>query len=188
MKKHLLLSILTVLTVTPLMANDEDRLRDARATAAAVPPKLLAVLSAQIAEGGHASAIAVCQEKAPQMAKAASEKSGWSIRRVSLRNRNPKAVPDTWERAALQEFDRRAAAGESPAKLEQWAVVETDGRKEFRYIKALPVQALCLNCHGTSDKIPADVATQLQSRYPADQGTGYTVGQIRGAITMRKPQ
>ena len=39
------------------------------------------------------------------MAKAASEQSGWTIKRVSLRNRNPKAVPDAWERAALEEFD-----------------------------------------------------------------------------------
>ena len=61
----------------------------------------------------------VCREKAPEMAKAASEKTGWKIRRVSLKNCNPKAVPDAWEQAALEDFDRRAAAGESPAKLEK---------------------------------------------------------------------
>jgi len=187
MKKHLLLSVLTVLTVTPLMANEEDRLRDARATAAAVPPKLLAVLSTQIAEGGHASAIAVCQEKAPQMAKAASAQTGWAIRRVSLRNRNPKAVPDAWEAAALQEFDRRAAAGESPAKLERWEVVSSNSGKEFRYMKALPVQPLCMNCHGPASQIPPEVAAQLKARYPNDQAVGYTPGQIRGAITLRRP-
>ena len=40
------------------------------------------------------------------MAKTASEQTGWAIRRVSLKNRNPKAVPDAWERETLEEFDR----------------------------------------------------------------------------------
>jgi hypothetical protein len=33
------------------------------------------------------------------MAAAASQNTGWAIRRVSLKNRNPKAVPDAWEQA-----------------------------------------------------------------------------------------
>ena len=97
--------------------------------AGSVPPKLLAMLVDEIAKGGPESAIAVCSEKAPQMAKAASEATGWSIRRVSLRNRNPSAVPDAWERAALEDFDRRAAAGEAPATLEKVELV-TRGRPE----------------------------------------------------------
>ena len=66
-----------------------------------VPPKLLQVLTEEIAKGGPASAIEVCNVKAPQMAKAASEQTGWMVKRVSLQNRNPKAVPDAWERACL---------------------------------------------------------------------------------------
>ena len=91
----------------------------ARSVAGSVPPKLLTVLQTEIARSGPEGAIGVCNEKAPAMARAASEQSGWSIRRVSLRNRNPQAVPDAWERAALQDFDRRAAAHESPATLER---------------------------------------------------------------------
>ncbi|MFZ2306248.1 MAG: DUF3365 domain-containing protein [Rhodoferax sp.] len=170
------------------MADDAAVLEEARSVASAVPPKLVQVLTAEIAQGGVASAVNVCNEKAPQMAKAASQQSGWAIRRVSLRNRNPKAVPDAWERAALEEFDRRAAAGESPATLETSALVEEGGRKEFRYMKALPVQKMCLGCHGATDAIPADVVAKLQALYPDDKAVGYSVGQIRGAMTIRKPQ
>lgn len=170
------------------MANDATVLEEARSVASAVPPKLLQVLSAEIAQGGVASAVGVCNEKAPQMAKAASQQTGWAIRRVSLRNRNPKAVPDAWERAALEEFDRRAAAGESPATLEKSALVEEGGRKEFRYMKALPVQQMCLSCHGATEAIPADVAAKLHALYPDDKAVGYSLGQIRGAMTIRKPQ
>ncbi len=167
-------------------ADDAAGLLDARKVAGAVPPKLLQVLSEEIARGGPESAIAVCREKAPLMAKAASEQTGWNIRRVSLRNRSPKAVPDAWERAALEDFDRRAASGESPTTLEKWEVVAEADRKEYRYMRALPVQPICLACHGAPDQLKPEVTTQLQVLYPNDKAVGYSVGQIRGAMTIRK--
>ena len=100
---------------------------EARQVSMAVPPKLLLVLQAEIARAGPEGAIEACRVEAPQLARAASQESGWSVRRVSLRNRNPKAAPDAWERAALEDFDRRAAAGEAPGKLEAAAVVNVDG-------------------------------------------------------------
>jgi hypothetical protein len=169
-------------------ADETPWLGEARQVASMVPPRLLQVLQAEIAQGGPTSAVEVCREKAPQMAKAASEQTGWGIRRVSLRNRNPKAVPDAWERAALEDFDRRAAAGESPATLEKWDVVKSGERNELRYMKALPVQPLCVSCHGPVDQLGPGVAEKLKTHYPQDLGTGYAVGQIRGAITIRKFQ
>jgi len=171
----------------PILAQDDVLLKDARNVAGAVPLKLLDVLNTQIAKDGPASAVAVCNEKAPQMAKTASEQSGWAIRRVSLRNRNPKAVPDAWELAALKDFDQRTAAGEKPATLEKFGVVDTAGGKEYRYMKALPTQQVCLACHGAADALAPDVAAKIQALYPDDKATGYSIGQIRGAITLRKP-
>lgn len=167
-------------------ADDAMWLTEARQVASTVPPKLLQVLNEEIAKAGPESAIAVCREKAPQMAKAASEQTGWNIRRVSLRQRNPKAVPDAWERAALEDFDRRAAAGESPATLEKSEIVADADRKEYRYMRALPVQTICLACHGVPDQLKPEVTTQLQKLYPNDKAVGYSIGQIRGAMTIRK--
>ncbi|GAB4402280.1 MAG: DUF3365 domain-containing protein [Rhodoferax sp.] len=161
-----------------------DWLGQARQIATQVPLKLLKVLDEQIQTQGTAGAVEMCHVKAPQMAQAASKETGWSIRRVSLRNRNPKAVPDDWERAALQDFDRRQAAGESPATLEKYEIVQG----EARYIKALPVKQLCLACHGSAQDIAPETAAKIQALYPADKATGYHEGEIRGAITLRKAQ
>lgn len=160
---------------------------EARQVASAVPPKLLAVLQAEIARGGPAGAVEVCRDKAPAMARAASEESGWAIRRVSLRNRNPRAVPDAWERATLEDFDRRAAAGVPPAQLERAEIVSDGGRRLQRYMRALPTQDLCTQCHGTADRISPAVSAKLAQLYPQDRATGYQVGQIRGAITLVRP-
>ena len=184
MKKTLIASLL--LAALPASASD-SLLDDARKVAGALPPKLLAVLSAEMEKGGPEGAIAVCRDKAPQLAKAASEESGWAVRRVSLKNRNPKAVPDAWERAALEEFDRRAAAGETPATIEKGEVVTDGGRKTYRYMKALPTLALCLQCHGAQASLSPAVKERLSALYPDDKATGYSAGQIRGAMTIRKP-
>ncbi len=177
---------LALLISADAFADDAPWLAEARKVASMVPPKLLQVLTEEIGKGGPQSAIGVCSEKAPQMAKAASEQTGWSIRRVSLRNRNSKAVPDAWERAALEDFDRRVAAGESAATLEKWGTVANGDRKENRYMRALPVQQICLACHGAAETLTPEVKAQLQSRYPADKAVGYSFGQIRGAMTIRK--
>jgi hypothetical protein len=184
--RRLTLAALVAASV-PALAADPAWLAEARQVAGIVPPKLVATLLEQIAKTGPEGAIVVCREQAPQMAKAASDETGWSIRRVSLRNRNPKAVPDAWERTALEDFDRRAAAGESPATLEKGELVTAGGRSEYRYVKALPAQDFCLQCHGTPERISPAVREQLKSLYPDDKAVGYRAGEIRGAITIRKP-
>lgn len=160
----------------------------ARDAANSVPPRLLAVLREEIARGGPEGAIAACRDQAPALARKASEDSGWNVRRVSLRNRNPKAVPDAWERSVLEDFDRQAAAGAAPATLERAATVTSAGGKaEWRYMRALPVVELCTGCHGTPERLSPAVVAQLKALYPDDRGTGYRVGEIRGAMTLRKP-
>jgi hypothetical protein len=169
------------------LAQEAAWIGEARKVATSVPPKLLAVLTEEIAKGGPEGAILVCRDKAPQLAKAASDETGWTVRRVSLRNRNPKAVPDAWERAALEDFDRRAAAGESPTTLEKAEIVTENGKQSYRYMRALPVQELCTNCHGMPEKLTPAVKERLKALYPDDKAIGYRPGEIRGAMTIRKP-
>lgn len=188
--RSVLIGVLTgtaMLGAAAVQAQDAAWIGEARKVATSVPPKLLAVLSEEIAKGGPEGAILVCRDKAPQLAKAASDESGWAVRRVSLRNRNPKAVPDAWERAALEDFDRRAAAGEPPATLEKAEIVTEDGKKSYRYMRALPVQELCVACHGPADRLSTAVREKLKSLYPDDKAVGYRPGEIRGAMTIRKP-
>jgi hypothetical protein len=168
------------------VAADEPWMTDARTVATAMPPKLLQVLTDAITKSGAADAVTICQDAAPKMAKVASEQSSWQIRRVSLRNRNPKAVPDTWERETLEEFDRRAAAGEAPASLEKATVQTVDGKPLQRYMRALPTQGLCLSCHGPAEKLAPGVAERLKALYPDDRAVGYSLGQIRGAMTLKR--
>lgn len=187
MKKRLIALAALSLLATPLLADEAKLKEEARGIAGKMPPKLLEVLDAEIKKGGHAEAMTVCRDKAPQMAKSLSEQTGWGIRRVSLKNRNPKAVPDAWEKAVLDDFDRRTAAGEKPTNMEVGAIVAEGDKKFYRYMKALPTQDLCLNCHGMPDRIEPAVQAKLKEIYPDDKATGYSLAEIRGAITIKKP-
>jgi len=168
----------------PSYAGDDAMLGEARKVAMTLPPKLLASLQEEIKKSGPEGAIPVCKDMAPKMAGEISQQTGWKIKRVSLKTRNEaRATPDAWEKAALEDFDKRAAAGEPPAQLEKGEKVGD----EYRYVKALPVQPLCLGCHGPADQLSPAVKDVLGKHYPNDRATGYSAGQIRGAISVRKP-
>lgn len=166
---------------------DDALIADTKTKALAIPPKLLEMLQEEVAKGSFHGAIAACSDKAPKMAAAASQNTGWAIRRVSLKNRNPKAVPDAWERAALEDFDRRQAAGESGAAMEKVEIVTEGGQRTLRYMKALPTQKLCLSCHGGPEQMSPEAKAKLGEIYPNDKATGYAEGQIRGALTVKRP-
>jgi len=46
---------------------------------------------------------------------------------------------------------------------------------------------VCLQCHGEPAKLAPGVAEALKELYPDDQATGYSLGDLRGAISIRIP-
>ncbi len=135
--------------------------------------------------GGPVEAIPVCRERAPQIARAFSERTGWQVGRTSLRWRNPANAPDVWERRVLERFEARRRAGTPVSRLEHYEVVVQDGRRVFRWMKAIPTGAPCLTCHG--ERIAPEVAGLLDRLYPGDRARGFEVGDIRGAFTIVQP-
>jgi len=153
--------------------------RQASALASEFVALLKPVLKQAMADGGPTNAIAVCADRAPAIADSLSLQSDWTVRRVSLKSRNAsRAIPDSWERAVLIEFDERAKSGEDSATINFGEVV--DGR--YRYMQAQAVEPVCLVCHGQN--LAVDVKESLRQYYPDDWATGYSLGQVRGAISV----
>ncbi|MFO1424015.1 MAG: DUF3365 domain-containing protein [Candidatus Competibacteraceae bacterium] len=143
-------------------------------------------LQQAIQSGGPVNGIAVCHEKAGQIATDLGQKQGMLVGRTSLKLRNPANAPDNWELAVLKQFEARKAQGEPVDKLEFFAVIDDDqGQKTFRYMKAIPTASLCLSCHGAN--IDPAVDAKLKELYPSDQARGFKEGDLRGAFTFAKP-
>ncbi|HRD66195.1 MAG TPA: DUF3365 domain-containing protein [Candidatus Competibacter sp.] len=143
-------------------------------------------LQQAIQSGGPVNGIAVCREKAAQIATDLGQKQEMLIGRTSLKLRNPDNAPDNWELAVLKQFEARKAQGDPVDKLEFFAVIEDDqGKKTFRYMKAIPTAGLCLSCHG--ENIDPAVDAKLKELYPNDKARGFKEGELRGAFTIDKP-
>ncbi len=187
MKKYLLCALFCAAIFEPAIAGqDQDaNVAEAKSIIKEFFGKLKGELQAAIKAGGPASAIQVCQQRAPAIAYDMSAKTGWQVGRTSLKLSNPANMPDAWELKVLKTFEERKAAGEDPAKIAYAEVVTQDGSKRFRFMKAIPTAELCLNCHGS--ELKPEVVKALDKYYAADKARGFNVGDLRGAFSLSKP-
>lgn len=187
MKKLLPLSLL--LAALPALAQDIAALTaETKKAVLPVVPKVVNAMQEAVADKGVAGAIPVCKEQAPELIAQKRKETGWDIRRVSLKSRNAeRGTPDLWEARVLADFNIRAAHGEKPETLEKSEIVTLDGKPVLRYMKALPTGDVCLKCHGPAESLDAGLKAKLAESYPHDQATGYTKGQIRCALTVKRP-
>lgn len=164
-------------------------LEETRKKALPVLPKVVKAMQQAVTEGGAVGAIPVCKVMAPQLLQDVRDQTGWSIRRVSLKTRNAATgTPDIWEARQLADFNIHVAGGAKPEMLEVSEIVtDADGKRTFRYMKALPVADVCLKCHGAEASLPADLRAALSKDYPHDRATGYAAGDVRGALSVKRP-
>lgn len=134
--------------------------------------------------GGPTEAIQVCNQVAPTIAASLSKQYGFEIARTSLKVRNPDNKADCWEQKTLQQFEDRKQAGEEVSSLTFSENISRGENQEIRMMKAIPTGKVCLKCHGSN--IAEPVQALLNTLYPDDQATGFALGDIRGAFTLRK--
>lgn len=180
---------LGLLAAAPAFAHDLAALTaETKKSVLPVVPQVVAAMQEAVADKGVAEAIPVCKDQAPALIKQKRQETGWDIRRVSLQTRNPeRATPDLWEARQLADFNLRASQGEKPETLEKSEIVSIDGKPVLRYIKALPVGDVCLKCHGPAEALDPALKARLGESYPQDRATGYAKGEIRGALTVKRP-
>jgi len=143
------------------------------------------LLQVEVQARGPAGALEQCSRIALSLAMR-HEQAGWRVRRVSERFRNPADRPDAYESAVLARFEAWKARGVLAADTEVAEVVAEGGRRYLRYMRPIIVGSpVCLSCHGEPREILPEVMAALQHRYPGDRATGYRLGDLRGAVSVR---
>lgn len=165
--------------------SEAERATQSRTLIKGFAKQLKARLVTAMKDGGPTAAIAVCNAVAPEIAQQSSDDSGWTVGRTALKLRNPKNAPDDWERAVLDDFSAKALQGQDLTSLEHFETVTREGKRVFRYMKAIPVGKPCLACHGSN--VRPDVLETIRQFYPDDQATGFKAGGLRGAFTISQP-
>ncbi|MFO0793359.1 MAG: methyl-accepting chemotaxis protein [Candidatus Brocadiaceae bacterium] len=106
-----------------------------------------------------------------------TQETGYILKQTSLKLRNPDNAPDELERRILKMF-------EDDKKIkEYWEIEKVHQDKYFRYMYPLVIEDTCMKCHGDKDKIPIFIKVE----YKQDTATGYKLGDIRGAISLKVP-
>ncbi|MCP9473399.1 MAG: DUF3365 domain-containing protein [Nitrospira sp.] len=141
----------------------------------------------EMAKGGPAEAVKVCADLAPELAGRLSRERGWRVTRVGTRVRNPLlGMPDVWEQVVAT-FAERAAKGEDLMGMTYSEIVTEPNGRYYRFMKPIVVQPHCLLCHGPAEHFPEEVKAVLKGKYPFDQATGYQAGDLRGAVSIKRP-
>ena len=120
-------------------------------------------------------AIAFCNEQAYPITAIYSDSV--TIRRTSLRTRNPENSPDSLESFILNLMGEQMKTMKTP----DTKIVRSKSTKEIHFFKPILLQPLCSNCHGTPGKqIQSSTLAKIQLLYPSDQAFDYREGDLRG--------
>lgn len=161
----------------------EQALTEARQVSVELAEKVRSLLFQEIEKGGFVSAVRVCSEMAQQITLQFNARTGHTVRRVSLRYRNPKNIPDEYEKGKLEEFN--FLNQKKQLSNDYVEVVNEQGQKYLRYMRPLITLSVCMTCHGPKENIPSEVKVILAEKYPDDHATGFLVGDVRGAISVK---
>lgn len=163
-------------------ASDAPPVEEVKAVAGGYAKQLKSALQESMSKNGPAASLSVCSERAAQLGADVSNRSGWSVKRVSTQARNPLDMPDIYEAANLDQFDALIASGKEDAS--SYKVVTEGGVRYARFMKAIRIEPVCLTCHG-GNEVPRDVEKRLSELYPHDSARGYKLGDLRGALSIR---
>ena len=134
-KTEIIIIYLCMVTLFPGTGATDDRekfLQEAREVASQFGSDLRSHLQKEMKYGGPAGSITVCSVAAPAISSKLSRQTGWAVKRVSLKERNPLAIPDLWEENILKKFEVDLADITTVDKLEHSEMVMEEGRRYFR--------------------------------------------------------
>jgi hypothetical protein len=108
------------------------------------------------------------------------------VRRVSFKNRNEGNSPDEYEKNILNKFQVMKNGGKLTENPENIEIIIEDESKFLRYMKPIFIQAECLNCHGSETDIQKETRELIAEKYPNDKAIDYKLGDLRGAVSVKK--
>ena len=132
---------------------------------------------------GPLGALTFCNINAENLIQQVDDKYGkiLSIKRISLKPRNPKNKPSKDEKIILSSMQKMMQVG-----VKAKNVIQDKGDTIVVYKPLVIKKKACLICHG--DMKNQKLANKIKSLYPKDKATHYKMGDLRGAIVVTLPK
>ena len=107
--------------------------------------------------------------------------SGITLRRVSLKNRNPDNAAGGDEVAILKALELLSEADAYlPAQI-----VQINDKGDYKYYRPITLSKNeCLACHGQPENMAGELSSLFKENYPNDKALCYNQGDLRGAFVV----
>ncbi|NOZ47799.1 MAG: DUF3365 domain-containing protein [Chlorobi bacterium] len=134
-------------------------------------------LKKSMSEKGIEGAVTYCNTNAFPLVDSLSDLYNATIRRTSLKVRNPLDKPNKNETEVLNFFDNELKAGK---KISPKVTILENGKVAF-YAPIMIKSPLCLTCHGKlGETLSVENYQTIQKLYPDDKATDYSINDLRG--------
>jgi hypothetical protein len=157
---------------------EEQAVAKGNETSALLIQKLGGELKAQMQSSGVLGALNFCSQNALNLTAQVAQETKTSIKRLSLKNRNPLNTPTAQETAVLNKWEALAKNGQP---LPPYELEKVSDSTTVYYKPILINNEACLKCHGN---VEGELAKAIRSAYPEDRATGYKMGDLRGMIAV----
>ncbi len=179
-KRYVLLAAALLLAATALNATETNPGQDIAAKAIErLNREMRKKLMESLQQNGPAGAIDVCAKDAPIIVSRIEKELGVTIKRTSLKLRNPQNAPDAAEKQLMEGL---IASYKTDEKLRQDVTMFPNA--PHRFYKAIAMEKPCLKCHGDLTTMSEAVRKELATTYPEDKAVNYKEGDFRGIISV----
>lgn len=178
----LLSSVMLSVSLNAQETSKEQTVQIGEKVSAALVQKLGGELKAQMAKNGPVAALGFCSSQAMTLTKEVSDTTHYSVKRVTLHERNPQNRANAQESRILSAWQNKLKEAQPLPAYE----IDSDGTIDHFYKPIFINNEACLKCHGAVDQ-GSEIGKAIQAAYPTDKATGYKMGDLRGMIAVDIP-
>ena len=182
--KRIVLPIMLLTSASFLSAATNQEIeQEAKSAVMKMGAALKSNMKQNMKAGGPVQAAAFCLEEATGIAKKVNESypKGISVKRISLKYRNPSDKPTADEAKVLEEIQSSVNVHKTVPKM----IVKELNKNSYKVYKPIFIdKGVCLTCHGDAQTRDTEAYKRIKAKYPHDKAIGYKQGDFRGAFVV----
>lgn len=179
-----LLSIALILSASLLSAaTDKEIKQEAKVAIMKMGKTLKSHMQKNMKAGGPVKAAGFCLKEASKITQEVNKAypKGISVKRVSLKYRNPADKPTADEAEVLQQIQNDVKRHKKVPKM----ILKKLAKNSYKVYKPIFIdKGICLTCHGDAQTRDPEAYKLIKEKYPNDKAVGYKIGDFRGAFVV----
>ncbi len=182
--KKIILSVALITSSSLLIADSNKEIKqEAKIAIMKMGKALKTNMKKNLKAGGVLQAASFCLQNASEIEKKVNDSypKGITVKRVSLKYRNPANKPSIDEEKVLKQIQSDVEAKKEIPKM----IVKEVSKNSYKVYKPIFINKdVCLVCHGSKQVRDKEAYKLIKEKYPNDKAVDYKKGDFRGAFVV----